>query len=129
MPEWSGGLFNAANFWPHCNQRASEIQGPRAVLPRTAEVDYDLYMQTTIDIPDELYAQAESKAAEQGVLLSHVIAQALRLALISTQSVGHQRHAFPLHHSSQPGTLGLEQVQAAADAAALQEDAARVGAL
>ena len=40
-----------------------------------------------------------------------------------------QRIAFPLHHSSQPGTLTVEEVRAAEDAAARQEDASRAGSL
>ena len=86
-------------------------------------------MRTTVDIPDELYQQAESKAAREGIPVGHLIAQALRLALGQTPMGGRQRIAFPLHHSARRGTLSVEQVRAAEEAAARQEDAARAGAL
>ena len=86
-------------------------------------------MQTTVDIPDELYQQAESKAAREGIPVGHLIARALRRALDETRMGGRQRIAFPLHHSARPGTLNVAQVRAAEEAAAQQEDAARAGAL
>jgi hypothetical protein len=86
-------------------------------------------MRTTLDIPDELYQQAESEAAREGVPVGHLIAQALRRALGEPPPAGRCRIAFPLLHSAQPGTLGVEQVRAAEEAAAQQEDAARAGAL
>lgn len=86
-------------------------------------------MRTTFDIPDELYQQAESKAAREGIPVGDLIAQGLRLALRETPVAGRQRIAFPLIHSARPGTLGVEQVRAAEEAAAQQEDAARGGAL
>jgi hypothetical protein len=86
-------------------------------------------MQTTVDIPDELYQQAESKAAREGVPVGQLIAQALRLALDETRVGGRQRIGFPLHHSACPGTLSVGQVRAAEEAAARQEDAARGDAL
>jgi hypothetical protein len=61
--------------------------------------------------------------------VGHLIARALRLALDETRTRGRQRIAFPLHHSARPGTLNVEQVQAAEEAATQQEDAARAGAL
>jgi hypothetical protein len=42
---------------------------------------------------------------------------------------GHKRATFPLHRSSQPGTLTVEQVRAAEEAVAQQEDASRAGTL
>jgi len=86
-------------------------------------------MRTTVDIPDELYQQAESKAAREGVPVGDVIAQALRVALREAPLAGRRRIAFPLVHSARPGTLGVEQVRAAEEAAAQQEDTARAGAL
>jgi len=86
-------------------------------------------MRTTVDIPDELYQRAELQAVREGIPVGDLIAQALRSALHERPPAGGQRIPFPLLHSSQPGTLGLEQVQAAEEAAAQQEDAARGGAL
>ena len=86
-------------------------------------------MRTIIDIPDDLCQQAESEAAREGIPVDHLIAQALRLALRETPRAGHERIVFPLIHSSQPGTLGVSQVQAAEEAAVQQEDAARARAL
>jgi hypothetical protein len=86
-------------------------------------------MRTTLEIPDELYQQAESKAAREGIPVGELIAQGLRLALREPPATGHQRIAFPLIHSIRPGVLGVEQVQAAEEATAQQEDAARAGAV
>lgn len=73
-------------------------------------------MRTTIEIPDELYHRAESKAAREGVPVGDVIAEPLRLALGQTPAAARQWIVFPLIHSAQPGTLGVEQVQAAEEA-------------
>jgi hypothetical protein len=86
-------------------------------------------MLTTVDIPDDLCQQAESEAAREGVPLGDLIAQALRRTLGERPRAGRQRITFPLIHSARRGTLGVEQVQAAEEAAAQQEDAARAGAL
>jgi hypothetical protein len=86
-------------------------------------------MRTTLDIPDELYQQAESRAAREGIPVGDLVAQALRLALGETRVGGRQRIAFPLHHSARPGTLSVEEVRGAEEAAAQQEDATRAGTL
>ena len=86
-------------------------------------------MRTTVDIPDELYQQAESKAAREGIPMGRLIAQALRRALSEPAVIPRQRIAFPLHHSARPGTLSVEQVRATEAVVAQQEDAARAGAL
>jgi hypothetical protein len=86
-------------------------------------------MRTTVDIPDELYHQAESKAAREGIPVGDLIAQVLRLALGETRMVGRRRIAFPLHHSARPGRLSVAEVRGAEEAAAQQEDAASAGTL
>ena len=86
-------------------------------------------MRTTLDIPDELYQQAEWKAAREGIPVGALIAQALRQALGETHLGGGQRIAFPLHHSARPGTLSVEEVRDAEDMVAEREDAARAGPL
>jgi hypothetical protein len=86
-------------------------------------------MRTTVDIPDELYREVESKAAREGVPVGHLITRTLRLALGDTSLAGRQRTTFPLHHSARPGTLSVEEVCAAEEAAAQQEDVSRAGAL
>ena len=82
-------------------------------------------MRTTVDIPDELYVQAESKAAREGIPVGDLIARVLRLALAEAPLSGHQRIAFPLLHSAQPGALSVAEARAAEDAASQQEDTAR----
>ena len=86
-------------------------------------------MQTTVEIPDELYRQAEGKAALEGIPVGELIAQGLRLALAEPCVIGHERLAFPLHRSARPGVLGVEGVRAAEEAAAKEEDLSRAGAL
>jgi hypothetical protein len=86
-------------------------------------------MRTTIDIPDELFQQAESRAAREGIPVGYLIAEALRLALGDAPSTGRRRIAFPLHHSARPGALSVGEVRAAEETAAQQEDAVRARAL
>ncbi len=82
-------------------------------------------MRTTVEIPDDLYRQAESKAAREGIPVGDLIAQGLRLALGKSPLPKGRRISFPLHHSNHPGALSVETVRAAQQAAANQEDAAR----
>jgi hypothetical protein len=86
-------------------------------------------MQTTVDIPDELFRQAESQAARDGIPVDHLIARALRVALGGAPLPGRRRVAFPLIHSAQPSTLSVEEVHAAEQRAAAGEDAARARAV
>lgn len=84
-------------------------------------------MGTTVHIPDELYKQAESMAAREGIPVAELVARGLRLALDATRLAARGRVVFPLHHSARPGVLSLERVRAAEEAAARQEDDARAG--
>lgn len=86
-------------------------------------------MQTVVDIPDDLYRQADVVAAREGIPLRDLIAQGLRLALGETRPAGHQRVAFPLVHSACPGALSVEGVLAAEESLSKQEDAARAGTM
>jgi len=86
-------------------------------------------MRTTVDIPDELYREVESKAAREGIPVGHLITRTLRMALGETSLAGRQRITFPLHHSTRPGALSVEEVRAAEEAVAQQEDASRAGTL
>ncbi len=70
-------------------------------------------MRATVEIPDELYQEAETKAAQEGIPVGDLIAQGLRLALGETRPTGRQRIVLPLHHSARPGTLSAEAVRAA----------------
>jgi hypothetical protein len=82
-------------------------------------------MQTIVQIPDELYEQVVSVAATEGVPVADVIARGLRLALGQSCPRPRGRITFPLHHSAKPGTLGMEDVRAAEEAAAQEEDQSR----
>jgi len=82
-------------------------------------------MRTTVDIPDELYHQAESTAAREGIPVGILIAQALRVALNRTPPADRGRIVFPLHHSARPGALSAAQVKAAEETVFQQEDIAR----
>ncbi len=86
-------------------------------------------MRATVEIPDELYQEAESKAAQEGIPVGDLIAQVLRLALGEARPIGRQRIAFPLQHSARPGALSAGAVRAAEEAVAEQEDVARAGTL
>jgi hypothetical protein len=86
-------------------------------------------MGMTVDIPSELYEQAELRAAREGIPVGEVISQALRVALGEAQPAGRQRIVFPLHHSARRGVLSVGDVRAADEATVQQEDAARARAL
>jgi hypothetical protein len=86
-------------------------------------------MQTTVDIPDELYKKADLTASRQGIPLRDLIERGLRLALCESRVTGQERIAFPLLHSAQPGVLSSETARDAEERMAEQEDAARAGAL
>lgn len=84
-------------------------------------------MGTPVHIPDELYKQAESLAAQEGIPVGDLIVRGLRLAMGGESLARGSRIVFPLHHSIKPGVLSSERVQAAEDASAQQEDDARAG--
>jgi hypothetical protein len=86
-------------------------------------------MRTTVDIPEDLYRQAQSKAAQTGIPVGELVACVLRRALGETPPGKRQRMSFPLVHSARPGVLSVQQVPDAEEAAALQEDATRARAL
>jgi hypothetical protein len=79
-------------------------------------------MRTTVDLPDELFREAETRAALEGVPLPHFIERSLRLALSGQTSPGRLRLTFPLHRSAHPGALTSDLVRIAEEASANQED-------
>lgn len=87
-------------------------------------------MRTTVDIPDELYRQAKSQAALQGVRLRDLIEDGLRRVLgMPSAREKPRRVKFPLHRSRQPGALSAQDVRKAEDQAVLDEDAQHAGAV
>ena len=80
-------------------------------------------MKTTVDIPDELFREAKSRAAREGIKLRELVAEALRekLNMPSVQPQRQRRRAkFPLVASKRTDApVTVEQVK---DALAILEE-------
>ena len=82
-------------------------------------------MKTTVDIPDELFREAKSRAALEGIKLRELISEALREKL-NTPAPKPQRHRtkFPIITSQRTDPLvTLEQVNQCIEA--LDEEEAK----
>jgi len=63
-------------------------------------------MRTTVDIPDELFRRAKSKAALRGRKLKHLVEEGLRLVLEEQQPVlGKSPSRKKQHLKPRPGSL------------------------
>src|SRR5580704_3547700 len=80
-------------------------------------------MRTTITIADDLFRQAKSRAALEGIPLRELVEKGLTLALAapSLRAAPH-RVAFPILRSRQPGSLSAVDVHRAEQQAQLDED-------
>jgi hypothetical protein len=69
-------------------------------------------MQTTLRIQDELYREAKSEAARQGVTLTRFLEDAIRMKLQQkpTQSPGHP-HPFPMYIPDKPLNLNPDEIK------------------
>jgi hypothetical protein len=71
-------------------------------------------MQTTLRIQDELYREAKSEAARQGVTLTRFLEDALRMKLQKKQSqILGKPYPFPVYIPDQPLNLtheGMKQI-------------------
>jgi len=87
-------------------------------------------MRTTVEISDDLFRQAKSRAALEGVHLRDLVEKGLRQILEAPmQPAAPRRLTFPLLRSRKPRSLSSEAVQSAADQAQLDEDRQHGGAL
>jgi len=87
-------------------------------------------MRTTVEISDDLFRQAKSRAALEGIRLRDLVEKGLRQVLSApTQPAKPKRLTFPLLHSRKPGALSTEAVLSAADQAQLDEDQQHGGAV
>jgi predicted DNA-binding ribbon-helix-helix protein len=64
-------------------------------------------MQATIDLPDNVFAALETRAAQQGSSVQALILQAIEKEIAQSSLRFHQRQRvqLPLIHSRQPGSL------------------------
>jgi hypothetical protein len=90
-------------------------------------------MRTTVDLPDELFRQAEARAALQGRALKDLVGEALKLFLQtkknSTSSVPSRRTQFPIIIPRDPARRLTPEMVAAAEEQLLSEEAAAHGRL
>jgi len=81
-------------------------------------------MQTTVDIPDDLYRQAKAQAEARGINLRDLLEDALRQALkdIQTVGMGARRIPPPLIENNATGTLTSDDVYRAENESFEKED-------
>ena len=77
-------------------------------------------MKTTIEIPDDLFRRAKSRAALDGVHLKDIVVRGLQLAL-DAQPVEPFRQRFPLIAAGTARTITNEDVQHALEQAEEEE--------
>jgi ribosomal 50S subunit-associated protein YjgA (DUF615 family) len=80
-------------------------------------------MKTTIDIPDDLFREAKSRAALEGIKLKELVAEALREKLRAPVAKAQRRRTkFPIIHSKRTDApVTLEQVTQAIEALNAEE--------
>jgi hypothetical protein len=85
-------------------------------------------MQTTLRIQDDLYREAKSEAAREGVTLTRFLESALRLRLqLSRSSVAGTPHFFPVHVAERPLELSNEELKRFDQEEELQHDMRKLG--
>lgn len=87
-------------------------------------------METTIELPDDLYARLKAEAANRGVGLRDLVEEALRRAVAAPSADGgSHRVSFPLLRSQHPGVLSATEVREAEERYLTEEDLNCGGAL
>lgn len=68
-------------------------------------------MQTTIELPKDMYTKTEQIARQKGISVQEMIVRVLEKELSSEEPQISGRHAvdLPLLHSKHPATLDLDQ--------------------
>ena len=64
-------------------------------------------MRTTVDLPDALFRELKSVAAQRGTTLKDLIRVAIEIEMRDMQSKGVNRVQFPILASKNPGSLSL----------------------
>jgi predicted DNA-binding ribbon-helix-helix protein len=64
-------------------------------------------MRTTVDLPDQLFRELKSIAAQRGISLKMVIRKAVEEEIRKTDGNAGRRLKFPLLSSHEPGSLDL----------------------
>jgi len=86
-------------------------------------------MKTTLDLPEDLYRAAKAKAAMDGVRLTDIVTNGLRLVLNQPARIPGYRAAFPLIKGKpEDPPLTSEMVRAALEEED-EEEARRIGLL
>lgn len=65
-------------------------------------------MRTTVDIPDALYRELKSKAAQEGRSVKELILRSVEGQLKKQSSIRHRRITKPLVPSKRPGSLKID---------------------
>jgi len=64
-------------------------------------------MRTTIDLPDALFRELKSVAAQRGTSLKDLVRHAVEAEIRKPGRTAGRRVKFPVLHSKKPGTLRL----------------------
>jgi hypothetical protein len=68
-------------------------------------------VRTTVDIPDSLYRNLKSKAAEEGRSIKELILRGVEAELHPESSRRGRRVSLPLIRSKKPGTIKLDNAK------------------
>ncbi|MGA7293528.1 MAG: hypothetical protein WBW53_07195 [Terriglobales bacterium] len=68
-------------------------------------------MRTTVDIPDPLYRDLKSKAAEEGRSVKELILRGVEIELQLKPARRRRPVSLPLVRSTQPGTVALDNAK------------------
>ena len=85
-------------------------------------------MQTTLRIQDDLYREAKTEAAREGVTLTSFLESALRMRLGRGQPKGSGKpHPFPVYVPDRPFPLSSEELKRLAQDDELRHDLRKLG--
>ena len=68
-------------------------------------------MRTTLELPDNLFRELKSIAAQRGTTLKNVMRAAIEVEMQKTQAKETHRVKFPVLSSNQPSSLNLTNAE------------------
>jgi len=84
-------------------------------------------MQTTLRIDDKLYRDAKAKAAREGVTLTRLLEEGLRMRLEKPPAGPAKAHRFRVYRGESVGTTDWQDIRRVADEEQLAHDLEKLG--
>jgi hypothetical protein len=84
-------------------------------------------MQTTLRIDDNLYRDAKTKAAREGLTLTKFLEEGLRMRLEKHPGGSSKPHRFRVHRSDEARGMAWQEVLRVADEEQLDHDLGKLG--